>query len=428
MKAIIEPGSVRGSIQAPPSKSMTQRVYAAALLHRGQTIVAGAGTSDDEQAALGIIGELGAQISEQGPGVTLITSEGVKPIQDNIFCGESGLSARLFIPVAALCSQPVTVNGTGSLLLRPMGLYARILPEFKVAIETNNGFLPARITGPLVPSDVTIDGSESSQFLSGLLFAISAAQQQGTTTITVKDLMSKPYSDMTVSVLRRFGFGIEQQGYQCFTLSGLRKDFNEPEISIVIESDWSSAAYFLVAGAIAGDVTVRGLEDNHLQADSAILSLLTETGADISRKEGEIRVKKKHLFGFEFDATDCPDLFPILAILAACCSGESYISGVHRLFTKESNRAESISEMLENFDVPFSIESDMLCVTGVRKLRGTVIDPHRDHRIVMAAAIGALRASGRVDILDAGVVNKSYPGFFNDFAQCGGNYTFNNDL
>jgi 3-phosphoshikimate 1-carboxyvinyltransferase len=142
-------------------------------------------------------------------------------------------------------------------------------------------------------------------------------------------------------------------------------------------------------------------------------------GAGIEQGENSVTVKKAQLKGFELDATHSPDLFPILAILAACCQGESYINGIHRLHHKESNRVESIAEMLQNFDVPFSLEGDSFCITGVKKLQGTVIDSYSDHRIVMAAAIGALRANGPVDILEAESVNKSYPGFFSSLSLCG---------
>ena len=236
--------------------------------------------------------------------------------------------------------------------------------------------------------------------------------------ITVSDLTSKPYIDLTLDVLSQFGKHISHNNYKEFRIDpSLFRIIDVVEIRI--EADWSSAAALLVAGAIGGSVTIENLRLDSTQSDKVILDVLRSAGAEIIIEERTITVKCAPLRAFEFDATHCPDLFPVLAILAACCNGESTISGVHRLFNKESNRAESISEMLENFAVPFSLEDDSLCITGVRKLQGTVIDAYHDHRIVMAAAVGALRASGPVDILHAGAVNKSYPGFFDDLIACG---------
>ncbi len=419
MIATIEPGNISGSTIAPPSKSMTQRVFAGALLNRGKTIIHGAGNSEDEQAALNIIQQLGAKVIFNSGGTIEIESNGVEPISDTINCGESGLAARLFIPIAALCNKAITITGQGSLLNRPMGLYTGILPELNVAISNTHGHLPVHIKGPLTPVDIAIDGSDSSQFLSGILFAFCYAQAQPVISITAHDLKSKPYIDMTLDVLKKFGHSVMHKDYKEFSLYRSNQSNENKITEISVAGDWSSAAFFLVAAAIAGEVIVSGLVDNKLQADNAILGVLHDVGADVSVSDNKVNIRKHRLYAFEFDATDCPDLFPILAILAACCKGESYIKGVHRLFNKESNRAESISEMLENFGVPFSLEDDSFCITGGRQLQGTVIDSYHDHRIVMAAAIGALKANGPVDILHAESVNKSYPEFFKTLISCG---------
>jgi 3-phosphoshikimate 1-carboxyvinyltransferase len=424
MKATIEPGFISGNISVPPSKSMTQRAFAGALLHKGKTIIHNSGNSEDELAALDIIQQLGAKVIADSRGFIEIESNGVIPVSDTINCGESGLAARLFIPIAALSNTPITITGTGSLLYRPMGLYTGLLPELNVTISNTGGHLPVHIKGPLIPLDIAIDGSDSSQFLSGILFAFCYAQAQLLITIKVHELKSKPYIDMTLDVLKKFGHSVSHNDYTEFYLHSTSQKIDDKVIDITIDGDWSSAAFFLVAGAIAGEFVVSGLTDNQLQADSALLTVLKEVGAEVSVTDNIVTVRKDRLFAFEFDATDCPDLFPILAILAACCKGESYIKGVHRLFSKESNRAESISEMLENFGVSFSLEDDSLCITGGWQLQGTVIDSYHDHRIAMAAAIGALKANGPVDILHAEAVSKSYPEFFKTLALCGGKCNF----
>lgn len=424
MKVTIEPGILNGTISAPPSKSMTQRVLAAALLHKGRTIVKNAGSSADEQAALHIIQQLGAVVQTAPNNDFIITSSGINPSGTLIDCGESGLSARLFIPIASLSAATITIQGHGSLVTRPMAAFQQVLPECGVVVQSPNGVLPITVRGPFQPtSDLTIDGSESSQFISGLLFALCCSQSSPLHSVYVRDLVSRPYVLLSLHVLRLFGNEAREREPNVFT--AWQPTSSPGEIQVKIDGDWSSAAFFMVAGAIAGDVTIRGLNNNNLQADSAIYQLLVDAGANVSLDGDAVRICRSFTKGFEFDATHCPDLFPILAVLAACSSGESYITGVHRLFHKESNRAQSISEMLENFNVPFSIEDDAFCISGVHKLQGTVIEAHNDHRIVMAAAIAALRASGPVEIAGAEAINKSYPDFFRDLQLCGGKCTFN---
>jgi len=421
MKATVEPGRPEGVVTAPPSKSITQRACAAALLHHGNTVIHNAGSSLDEQAALRIIKQLGATVVREDGNIRIM-SHGVNPVSDTIDCGESGLAARLFIPIAALSDKPITVSGSGTLLQRPLGLLDGILPELHVQMAGTNGHLPVLIRGPLVPRDISIDGSESSQFISGILFALCYAQQTPLLTLNVTDPKSTPYLDLTIDVLRKAGYHIEHDRYETFRLHQVAQ--RPTELELEVEADWSGAAAMLVAGALAGEVTVKEMHPDSRQADKAVLSVLENVGASVTWQGNSVTASRANLMSFEFDATDCPDLFPVLAILAACCRGESYIKGVHRLFTKESNRAESISEMLENFDVPYSIEDDTLAITGVKRLSGTIIDAHNDHRIVMAAAIGALRAGSRVDIVGAEAVNKSYPAFFNDLVLCGAKCNF----
>jgi len=419
MQATIEPGSISGNVAAPPSKSMTQRAYAAALLHKGITIIRNAGSSQDEQAAMNIIQQLGAVVAHlSGPAhFKKITSPGSITSTGPASCGESGLAARLFTPIAALGAGQVTITGSGSLLHRPMPGFAEVLPQLGIALRDFNGQLPLTLQGPLQPASISLDASAGSQFLSGLLFALSYAATLPVT-ISVTGLTSKPYIDMTLQVLAHFGKPVTHHNYTEFYIDPTLFTYQDT-VELDIEGDWSSAAALLVAGALAGNITVSNLDANSKQADKAILTALRDAGAGVTVADGSITVKMAPLRAFEFDATDCPDLFPVLAVLASCCHGESAVKGVHRLFHKESNRAASISEMLTDLSVPFSIEDDVLYVTGVRRLSGTIIDAHNDHRIVMAAAIAALRARGRIDITGAEAVRKSYPAFFDDLALCG---------
>lgn len=423
MRAVVNPGKISGSIVAPSSKSMTQRAYAGALLHKGTTIINNAGDSDDELAALNVIVQLGAKIIGQTDNTITISSTGVLPVTDSINCGESGLAARLFTPIAALSHQQVTITGSGSLNGRPMCGFADTLSALGVTVSNFSGNLPITIQGAIQPNSISIDAGAGSQFLSGLLFALSYAATEPIT-IQVESLSSRPYIDLTLDVLHQFGRPVKHDKYKAFHIDPAV--FTNPEtVEINIEGDWSGCANLLVAGAITGNITISNLNVESRQADRAILHVLRDAGAEISMSDNAISVSATRLVGFEFDATHCPDLFPILAILASCSKGDSTITGVHRLFHKESNRAESISEMLQSFNVPFSIEDDVLCIEGVQRLQGTIIDSYNDHRIAMAAAVGALFANGPVDITEAEAVNKSYPRFFNHLSLCGVNCTLN---
>ncbi|MCF8451194.1 MAG: 3-phosphoshikimate 1-carboxyvinyltransferase [Taibaiella sp.] len=426
MKATIEPGYIKGVVAAPPSKSLTQRALAAALLQLGSTIINNAGYSADEQAALQIIQQLGAKVTEvrQNNGLRQfsVSSNGVHPITDKIDCGESGLSARLFTPIAALHSSPVTISGHGSLAGRKLEGVKEMLTALGVTLTGFQGHIPFTVCGPIQATSLKINATGSSQLLSGLLFSLSAC---ATTPLSIRvtGLESKPYIDLTMDVLAQFGKPIAHRIYREFFIdpaSYSHKDIRQ----ITIEADWSSASFLLVAGAIAGEVTVEGLNVASLQADRAILDVLQQAGAVVTVGDTGILVRKSRMRAFDFDATNCPDLFPILATLAANCNGDSRIRGVHRLFNKESNRVESVTEMLWSFGVHFSVEDDTLCIEGAERFNGTIIDSYNDHRIAMAAAVCALRAKSRVDIEGADAVKKSYPGFFDDLVSCGAKCTF----
>jgi 3-phosphoshikimate 1-carboxyvinyltransferase len=406
----VTPGNVKGNIYAPASKSSMQRACAAALLKVGTTIIQNPGKSNDDVAAIDTIQKLGATISYSEKGELIIESKGVAPISDEMNCGESGLGIRMFTPIAALSKQAITITGTGSLLTRPMHFFNDIFPSLSVSIQSNEGKLPLHVQGPLVPADIEIDGSLSSQFLTGLLMAYAAAGANNVS-IKVHDLKSKPYIDLTLKVLADFGWQVTHENYQVFYFRSTPSSLHLPPYTYSVEGDWSGAAFLLVAGAIAGDIVVEGLDVFSTQADKAILQALTDAGAGLSVQEKQIEIRNLPLKAFHFNATDCPDLFPPLVALAACCEGTTAIEGVNRLEHKESNRGLTLQQEFAKMGIEIVLQGDLMLVKG-GNIKGAKVHSRHDHRIAMACAVAGLRANGEVDIEDAEAVSKSYPNFY----------------
>ncbi|MBS1640589.1 MAG: 3-phosphoshikimate 1-carboxyvinyltransferase [Bacteroidetes bacterium] len=418
MIVTIQPSTLHGKIIAPASKSSMQRACAAALLRKGKSIIHNYGISNDDKAALSIIENLGARIiidNEQ----LIIESEGIKPISNEINCGESGLSIRMFAPIVALNKNEITINGSGSLTTRPMNFFDEIFPQLNIQIKSNNGKLPLIVKGPLQPKNIEIDGSLSSQFLTGLLMAY-AASNANNVSIKVNNLKSKPYVDLTLKVMNDFGLNVpENRNYEEFVFLPSTMNYQLSTISYTVESDWSGGAFLLVAGAITGNIVVKGLDINSTQADKKIIEALKNCGCNISINGNEIHISTAELKAFKFDATDCPDLFPPLVTLAAYCKGTSFIKGVSRLAHKESNRGLTLQQEFAKFGVEIILEDDIMKVNGGNGLKGNVVHSHHDHRIAMACAVAALKANDETIIEDADAVNKSYPNFYEHLKKLG---------
>ncbi|HVE61311.1 MAG TPA: 3-phosphoshikimate 1-carboxyvinyltransferase, partial [Chitinophagaceae bacterium] len=368
MKVTISPSAIHGVITAPASKSAMQRACAAALLKKGRTVLINPGISADDKAALQIIQQLGGHVEYTKEGI-FITSNGIYPVAGEINCGESGLSLRMFTSIAAVSQQKIKITGHGSLTKRPMHFFDEVLPQLGVKCKSNSGFLPLEIHGPLQPKNISIDGSLSSQFLTGLLFAY-ASSNASNVSINVHHLASKPYVDLTLNTLRAFGMNVpENKNYEEFTFHPFLNAETE-KLVYAIESDWSNAAFLLVAGALAGSITLQGLDLNSVQGDKRILDVLKMAGVSMKIQADEIIVSKSDVIAFDFDATDCPDLFPPLVALACYCKGTSIIKGVHRLTHKESNRAVSLQSEFSKMNVSITISENAMYVEGNEKLQG----------------------------------------------------------
>ena len=420
MNASINPSPVSGKLKAPPSKSSMQRACAAALLTPGTTILDNFGNSNDENAALDIIARLGATVNKLTNELAITSNDFIfhshmpgKNVTLNV--GESGLSMRMFAPIAALFNFDIVFTGEGSILKRPMNFFDEILPLLNVEVHSNNGKLPVTLRGPLQPKNITVDGSLSSQFLTGLLFAFAKACT-APVSITVKNLSSRPYIDLTVSVLQHFGFHIENKNYEVFTVSP-RKALSSSSVKYTVEGDWSNAAFLLVAGAIAGEITLSGADLNSSQGDKDIMKALYDSGAEVVLKKNEIFVQKRKLTAFQFDATHCPDLFPPLVALASYCNGNTSIKGVSRLLHKESNRAIALRDEFKKMNVEIELNGDVMIVHGGGVVKGAEVSSHNDHRIAMATAVAGLSAKGITNISGSEAVKKSYPDFYRDIAS-----------
>ena len=430
MKITIHPSQLSGAINAPASKSSMQRACAAALLVNGKSIIKNPGHSNDDKAALDIIKKLGAIVSEIDAETISVQSYflsnpgNITSKENTIHCGESGLSIRMFAPIAALCKNKITITGEGSLTTRPLNFFDEIFPQLGVAVQSNEGKLPITIQGPLQPKDIEIDGSLSSQFLTGLLFAYAASPRESANspvTIKVKDLKSKPYIDLTLEVMKQFGLELpETRGYEEFIFHKNSSQLSSSGGRVAtVEGDWSGGAFLLVAGAIAGPIMVTGLSLASTQADKKIVDALMAANAGIAMEAKGIKVHPAQMRAFEFDATDCPDLFPPLVALAAYCKGTTKIKGVSRLAHKESNRGLTLQEEFAKMGLQIDLEDDIMLVHGGGKLNGATVHSRHDHRIAMACAVAALKADGHTTIEDADAVNKSYPDFYNDLKTIG---------
>lgn len=416
MKAVVSRSLISGVVLAPPGKSLMQRACALALLNNGVTRIFNPGKSEDDLAAISIIQQLGAHVTREKDYMEVISNGQIKgPALLN--CGESGLSCRMFAAIAAISAQEMIIEGRGSLLNRPMHFFEKFFPQSGIEVHMTNGRLPMRLKGPMKQQDISIDASGSSQYLTGLLFALSGIAEKRLH-INVTNLVSKPYIDLSIQMLKDFGYWLTHEKYQRFVIEPADK--KQKAISYTIEGDWSGAAFYMVAAAIAGTVSIKGLHYDSYQADKAILQVLKKAGIRYSESKDELVVfSADQINAFEFDATECPDMFPPLVVLALFAEGVSVIKGVSRLIDKESNRAEALKDVFTTLGGKISIDNDLMYISGKAELNGGEIDSFGDHRIAMAAAIAGLKSKSPVQINDAGVIAKSFPGFYQQLILLG---------
>ena len=412
MDKTVQCGRLRGRIAPPCSKSYAQRALALSLLAEGTSVLRNIEFCDDTLSAMRCIEALGAH-AERIDETTLSVTGGFAPRGNTLYVGESGLATRLFTPVASLWHSPLTIEGQGTLLHRPMSMMIEPLRTLGADIRDGGGYLPIEVCGPLRGGEAHIDGSISSQFVTGLLIALPKAGAD--TTLHVHGAVSTPYIDMTVETVERFGGRIlHNSDYSEIFIEG-GQSYHPTDYAI--EGDWSAAAMLLVAGALAGEVTVENIPPLSKQADTAICRALVRAGVSLISEERSVTAAAREIHPFEFDATDSPDLFPALAALAAAADGTSTIVGTSRLEHKESHRAETLREEYGKLGIDIDIDTDNVMRIHGGPIRPARVESHGDHRIAMSLAVSALRSDGAITIDDADAVAKSYPTFFDDLEQ-----------
>jgi 3-phosphoshikimate 1-carboxyvinyltransferase len=415
MKVKVRKSEVEGRVGAPSSKSMTHRALICSALAAGESMIRSPLISNDTHSTLRVLRGLGLEVSE-GPGFWEVHGGTLREPDSDLFCGESGTTLRLVTAVCSLTHGECKLTGGPSLSRRPVEPLLEGLGQLGVDCESAGGFPPVKVRGRggIRNGDVEMRGDISSQFVSAILLVAPFGGCATRIRLTTP-LESRPYVRMTMDVQRMFGVEIQaSDDMRDYRVEG--QAYRPADM--VVEGDWSSAAYLLAAGALAGGVTVENLSPGSGQADAAIIDILEGMGAQLKRRGSSFSVEKTELRAVEADLSDSPDLFPVTASLCSAASGKSVLRGLRRLRFKESDRVAAMVEGLGKMGVKTAREGDSLMIEGGR-LKGGVIDPRNDHRIAMALSILGLVAEGWTTILDAGCVSKSYPGFWEDIIRIG---------
>lgn len=421
MIAECTPSVLSGTIQSISSKSHAHRVLICAALSTKPTRIYCNVMSKDIAATVACLKAMGTEIITDGDTITVIPREFNK--DTSLDCNESGSTLRFLMPVVSALGMNATINGHGRLPQRPISPLKEEMEKKGVFFHTGNEF-PLHLSGQLQSGEYEIQGNISSQFITGLLFALPLLQGDSKLKL-IPPVESRSYMDITVSVLRQFGIEIQEEE-NLYIIKGSQK-YTSPE-EIRVEGDWSNASFFLCAGAFSeGGVTVTDLDVSSPQGDKKILGILKNMGADVNVSGNEITVKGNMLKGITVDAGDIPDAVPIISVVAAACEGNTRIINAGRLRIKESDRIKSVADMLSSVGVDATETDDGIIIHGGNILTGGTVNGYNDHRIVMSASILSSLCKDKVIITDSNAVEKSYPDFFTDFNNMGGKANVIND-
>ena len=409
-------GTLQGKVTPPPSKSQAHRLLICAALGTAPCTIACSSVNEDIMATMRCLNALGASIT-YSCGVFSVTPVTVTK-GATLDCGESGSTLRFLMSVAAVLGADATFVGAGKLPQRPMGDLCNVLAEHGISFEKHSiDELPVTCKGTLQGGRYSLPGNISSQYLTGLLFALPLADVDSEIEVTGV-MTSASYIAMTLDALNVAGIKIEQQG-NIFRIKG-RQQYRMPS-SVIVEGDWSSAAFWVVAGVTGKNrITIGGMNNSSLQGDSKVIDHLRLMGAFIEFCDNDVVAMPSQLFGTELDCTDTPDLLPILSVAAAVAQGTTMFTGVGRLRFKESDRLEAMRQVLASFGISSQVGEDTFTVLGGEPVADGVVNSFGDHRIAMSAAIMSCVAQGTTRIDNGTCVAKSYPTFFDDFAMLGG--------
>lgn len=412
MDKIFHQGAVKSRVRAISSKSEAHRLLICAALGDRDCTLLCTDTNADIDATVACLNALGADIRRNVDGFSVHPIEKVTK-GGQLDCNESGSTLRFLLPLAASLGADCSFNMRGRLPSRPLSPLYELMSENGVDLSPQ-GSNPLKINGKLNSGSYSIAADVSSQYISGLLFALSVAEGESTLALEGK-IESAPYVEMTLDALRLFGANIAyDENQSSFKIIG-RDRLSSPS-QVTVGGDWSNAAFFLVAGAIGKTpVTVSGLDQSSRQGDKEILPTLERMGADIIREGDDITVNPSRLHGVEIDASNIPDLVPILAVAASVAEGESKIFGAARLRLKESDRIESVCTTLSILGADIHPTDDGMIIHGKKRLSGGEVDSYNDHRIAMSAAVASLVCENAVKITRFDSINKSYPSFAENF-------------
>ncbi len=413
MKTHIRPSTLRGRVSAPASKSVLHRQLIAAALCNTPTVIHNITHCADTDATVDCLQALGAKLEINGSTARVTPIEAPKS-GAVLPCRESGSTLRFLIPVAAALEGGSTFTGTGRLPQRPIAPLLQALQKQGCSYSATQ--LPVTLTGQLKGGTFTLPGNLSSQFVSGLLLAAPLLCEDCTIDLTGKT-ESFPYIRLTAAVLEQFGVKVGIKNANRFMVEETQK-YTSPG-RVVCEGDWSNAAFWLVAGALSGEICCENLYMDSAQGDKEIVAILQKFGTDVTVGKDFVTVRPAPLRGCTIDATDIPDLVPILAVLASVAKGETRITGAARLRMKESDRLQTVTDLLTALGADITPLDDGLVIRGKEKLAGGTVSACNDHRIAMSAAVASLLCTGPVTVTGAEAVEKSYPDFWAEFAGLG---------
>ncbi|KPU45449.1 3-phosphoshikimate 1-carboxyvinyltransferase [Oxobacter pfennigii] len=411
----ITPLNLFGNINVPPSKSLCHRAIIAAGLANGTSTISNVVFSNDINATCNAMRDLGVEVQKNKDSITIKGNNLLNCIKNEIDCGESASTLRFLIPVALSTAEKITFTGKEGLRKRPLDPYLKIFQDQKIPYTYNDG-LPLSVNGILTAGDYEIEGNISSQFLTGLMFALPLLEGDSRIIVTT-NLESKGYVDLTIDILKKFSVKIGNNNNQEFYIKGGQKYV---AADYTTESDYSQAAFWLVAGILGDEIGCRGLNITSLQGDRKILDIISDMGGSLHIKRSRIVTNASRTRGITIDASQIPDLVPIISVLASVSEGTTDIINAGRLRIKESDRLKSTATELKKLGADVTEKDDGLIIKGKEKLKGGVVESWNDHRIAMAMSVASIRCTEPVIIRGSNAINKSYPSFYKDFAMLGG--------